>query len=98
MFELPVHAPPMHWSLMVQPFASLQDVPSSTKAFDGHPASDPLQLSEMSQSFAAGRQTCVAGAKASAGQATLVPSQLSTTSQSPADGRQVCELGWTESL
>jgi hypothetical protein len=79
---------PSHWSLVQTFESSVQAVPLAFLMSAGQLAAVPLQVSAISHSPPAARQTVDVGAKPSAGQVVLVPVQVSATSQAPADARQ----------
>jgi hypothetical protein len=80
-------APPQRSSVQALP-SSVQAVPVVLNASAGQAAVPVLQVSAMSHSPEAGRQTVAGGDRASAGQVVAVPEHTSAASQAPAAARQ----------
>jgi hypothetical protein len=86
---VPVQLPaPSHWSDSVHESPSSQVVPDVAKAFVGHAAELPVQLSSTSHSSTADLHTVEVPRNPSAGQSTSTPLQCSSASQSPAEALQ----------
>src|SRR5207253_5428770 len=84
---------PSHSSRLHGLPSSVQAVPLAFFASAGQSGPLPGQLSAVSHSPAAARQTTFEGWKSSAGQLLPTPSQVSTASQAPAEARQTVPAG-----